>query len=351
MRVKSSPEAFKVEEVLKEPPGKSGPFRLYRLTKRGVEGLEALKTVAKRSGVPLSVISYGGIKDKNALTVQFLTVPKRFRLKTFKTEGLSLQEAGFARLPAKQLHAGNRFQIAVEEVKEPQEWRLELLKEWGIPNYYGEQRFNSVRGGKCLLHYRPGTIEALLHLFKGAGFESSRERKGKRAFERGDFKTAAELLRGWRREVAKALLKGATFEEAWRLIPREELEFQANLLQSWLFNEKLSGEVKRRCEQPLKLKYRGGTLLYPKEMIELPRTLEAFTLQSAELYSRELEKLRIDPDNLKGYEGLFHSFRRESVVKPKEFKLERLENGFELSFLLPPGAYATNVLRFLFSAV
>ncbi len=350
MKIKSTPESFKVEELLSQPLSPSGKYRVYRLWKRGLETLPVLRRVATESSLPLRLISYGGLKDKNAETVQFISVPSRFRLKEFDLPNLKLKEVGFLNVPVEKAVSGNRFEILVEGVSEVPAERLAVLKEHGFPNYYGEQRFTSIRNGELFAHHLKDREGALLFLFRPAGWESSRERKGKRAFLIGDYDTAEKLLKGWRRKVAAFLKRGGTLREAFRLIPDEEIEFQINVLQSLLFNEKLKKLVENSAAKTVKFKYRGGELLFPLERVSVPGELPSYT-PGSEVYRDLLEEMGIDENSLKPYEKHFHSFFRKTFVEPENLKVKRFSGGLLFNFTLPRGSYATVPLRFLFSSV
>ncbi len=350
MKIKSTPESFRVEELLSQPLSSFGKYRVYRLWKRGLETLPVLKRIAAESSLPLRFISYGGLKDKNAETVQFISVPSRFRLKEFNLPDLKLKEVGFLNVPVERAVSGNRFGVLVEGVSEVPSERLAVLKEYGFPNYYGEQRFASIRNGELFAHHLKKRERALLFLFRPVGWESSRERKGKKAFISGDYATAEKFLRGWRRKVAAFLKKRGTLKEVFKLIPEEELEFQMNVLQSFLFNEKLKSLIEDSGVKTVKFKYRAGELLFPLEKVEVPGELPSYT-PGLEVYRDLLKDMGIDESSLKPYGKHFHSFFRKTFVKPENLKIERISGGLLFNFTLPRGSYATVPLRFLFSAV
>jgi len=350
LKIKSRPENFRVEEVLNQPLKSEGKHRVYRLYKKGFETLPVLKRIARESSLSFKLISFGGIKDKNAETVQFISVPAKSHLKEISLPNLKLKEAGFLDLPVEKAVLGNRFTILVEGVEEIPEERLKVLKDFGFPNYYGEQRFTSVRNGELFVQHLKNREKALLFLFKPAGWESSRERKGKKAFLNGDYATAEKLLSGWRKRVAAFLKKGGTLKEAFKLIPEEELEFQMNVFQSLLFNEKLKSLIENSGVETVKFRYRAGELLFPLKEVEIQRELPSYT-PCSEIYRREVQKSGIDDHLLKRYRNYFHNFSRKTVVKPEEFELEKAPQGVLFRFFLPKGSYATVPLRFLFSAV
>src|ERR1700682_573843 len=74
MKLKRQPEDFQVEELPLVAGGDRGRFVFYRLTKRGVGTLEAIEAICRRWDVAGRRVSYGGLKDRHARTVQYLTI-------------------------------------------------------------------------------------------------------------------------------------------------------------------------------------------------------------------------------------------------------------------------------------
>ena len=149
MKVKSKPSDFRVFEVLKEKPSKNdGNYRYYILFKRGIETKEVIGRVAKLSRISPKEILYGGLKDKNAETTQFVAVRRPLKLKEIRDKNLRLCFVGYLDRPPKELVEGNRFEVLVRGVRKVPEERFRVLEDLGIPNYYGEQRFTPVRGGR-----------------------------------------------------------------------------------------------------------------------------------------------------------------------------------------------------------
>src|SRR5579859_5587956 len=80
MKVKQRPEDFLVEELTPETPGDHGEFAFYRLDKTGWTTPDALAALRRRWQIDLRRLSYGGLKDRHAITSQYLTIyrgPKR----------------------------------------------------------------------------------------------------------------------------------------------------------------------------------------------------------------------------------------------------------------------------------
>src|SRR5712692_11324590 len=74
MKLKQLPEDFHVEEITRVVAGDNGPFAFYRLQKRGWTTPDALAVVRRRWGISPRRLSYGGLKDRHALTVQYVTI-------------------------------------------------------------------------------------------------------------------------------------------------------------------------------------------------------------------------------------------------------------------------------------
>jgi len=354
-KIKQKAEDFKVTEVLQEKLQSRGKHRVYRLWKKGLETEEALRKIAKSSGIPIKTISHGGLKDKNAITEQFISVPEKFRLKELSFPDLKLSFSGFLDRPiSPSIVKGNLFEILVRNGKPPED-RIKILEKYGIPNYYGEQRFTSVRGNELFAkHLSSGDLKnALLYLFRPAGWEGSRSRKGKKFFLKGDYKTAAQLLSGWRKKVSLFLERNpADFEGAFKLIPKSEISFQLNVLQSYLFNEYLKELIKAKTTNYLTFKYKMGTMIFPIEKVEILEKLPAFTPDmEIPFYEEKLEELNIDKRGLEKFSRLFHRFKRKTVVPIRNFKVQEVKEGTLFKFFLPSGSYATNVIRFLYDAV
>src|SRR5439155_21930951 len=74
MKLKQTPEDFQVEELTDVVPTGEGPFALDRMEKRGWATPDALAAVRRRWKIQPNRLSYGGLKDRHALTVQYLTI-------------------------------------------------------------------------------------------------------------------------------------------------------------------------------------------------------------------------------------------------------------------------------------
>ena len=147
MKLRRLPEDFQVDEQTDfELSG--GPFAVYRLTKRSIGTPEAIASIVERWKVPRRRISYGGLKDRHAITSQHLTIqhgPKKpLRQSSFELSYLG--QAGRPFQPAD--IAANRFQIVMRHMSsaaaESAEQAAAEVSRNGLPNYFDDQRFGSL---------------------------------------------------------------------------------------------------------------------------------------------------------------------------------------------------------------
>ena len=147
MKIKRIPDDFQVEE-LADDLVTGGPYALYRLTKRSIGTPEVVEELVRRWKTQRHRIAYGGLKDKHAVTVQYLTIlngPRRnFSQTNFELVWIGQRSQPFT----PQYITGNRFRIVIRDLSEPAlQQALEAIPDVqasGLPNYFDDQRFGSV---------------------------------------------------------------------------------------------------------------------------------------------------------------------------------------------------------------
>src|SRR5688500_9234058 len=147
--LRATPEDFEVDEILGFDAAGAGPHALLRVRKRGANTEWVARELARAAGCKPFEVGFAGLKDRNAVTTQFFTVP---RGKRAAQEFIGLRGEGYEvlasaehqrKLPRGALQ-GNRFEITVRQLRcDPAvlETRLAQLSGGGAPNYFGEQRF------------------------------------------------------------------------------------------------------------------------------------------------------------------------------------------------------------------
>ena len=118
---------------------------------------ELVQRLSALSGVPERDIGLSGLKDRNAVTRQWFSVGMAGRREpdwqALETGGdVQLLELGrHSRKLRRGVHRANRFSLVLRGVSGDRadlERRLQLVRQQGAPNYFGEQRFG--RNGATL---------------------------------------------------------------------------------------------------------------------------------------------------------------------------------------------------------
>ncbi len=147
--LRAVPEDFRVEEQLSFEPSGTGPHWLLRVEKRAANTRWVGAEIARLAEVPAGDVGYAGLKDRNAVAVQWFSVPSAAKTAEF---WLSIRTPEFrvleARANSRKLKvgalSGNRFRIRLRNVlwsREQLELKLDALRTHGVPNYFGPQRF------------------------------------------------------------------------------------------------------------------------------------------------------------------------------------------------------------------
>jgi tRNA pseudouridine13 synthase len=191
MKLKQLPEDFRVEELTDATAGPTGEYAFYRLDKTGWTTPDALAAVRRRWQIDFRRLSYGGLKDRHAVTSQHLTIaggPKR----DLTHERVAVTYLGQRAEPftAADIRA-NRFAVTLRSLDAAAAGRAEAalreLADTGVPNYFDDQRFGSVgEGGEFVAKEMVfGRFERALWLALAAPYE----------FDRADAKREKATLR------------------------------------------------------------------------------------------------------------------------------------------------------------
>ncbi|MDX2009246.1 MAG: tRNA pseudouridine(13) synthase TruD [Myxococcaceae bacterium] len=160
---KASPEDFEVEELPAYLPNglPDGEHGYLWVEKRGRSTPEVAKLIARHVGLSDRDVSWAGLKDKQAVTRQWLSLPFKAlsKLEGFSVPGVTVLERSRHRNKLKSGHLkGNRFTLTVRGVRDvgAAKASFEQLVMKGLPNAFGDQRFgargdNAERGRAILL--------------------------------------------------------------------------------------------------------------------------------------------------------------------------------------------------------
>lgn len=392
MKIKHSPGDFRVRELLRDGYlQKRGDYHVYRVTKRKLTSLEAAAELAKEAGMNVSDVHMAGLKDRQGITTQYMSMP-RGRPVSISTRELTIEPAGFAyeELSAR-FSDGNAFDITVREldldVRSQMGRQVEFVRAQGVPNYFDDQRFGNLKHGQGWIArelMRGRTENALLKLLCGGGkFDDPKRRNFKRTLKSqwGDWRACCETARrnGAHHSVFAHLVKHpGDFAGAFYYIGSRLRLIHLYAYQSHIWNRAVAGLMERRTGKGSRLVVEAleGRLVFPRERIaagageaeagpgseSLP---EAFRLPGPgledvtdplqyELLCDALAAERFVPDHfrIEGVPGFqLKGEDRALMVKPRRLAVRAAGPGRSrlgaliFTFDLPRGAYATLVLR------
>ena len=140
---------FIVQEDLGFSPSGCGDHIFVSVTKKGLTTIEVAKKISEVAGHKLSSIGYSGMKDKNGECTQWFSFPKIDNVEKILS---SIEDANLSILKS-QLnnrklkigsHRRNFFDITIRNCaggRDNFEHRLQTIRKFGVPNYFGMQRF------------------------------------------------------------------------------------------------------------------------------------------------------------------------------------------------------------------
>ncbi|HWE37127.1 MAG TPA: tRNA pseudouridine(13) synthase TruD [Isosphaeraceae bacterium] len=274
MKLRRLPEDFRVEELPVVVPSGRGRYVFYRLIKRNLGTLEAIEAVRRRWNLAGASIHYGGLKDRHAVTVQYLTIldgPTR----PLRESSLELEPIGRLDHPYGPAHfRGNRFDLVLRDLSADAADRavvaVEQLPRDGLPNYFDDQRFGSVGfdGGFIARAWLAGDHERALFLAIAEPNPADRpDARAEKAILRETWGHWADakgrLPRSHARSLVTYLVDHPTdFRGAFARVRRELRSLYFSAYQSYLWNLLLGRLIERstRPEQRVPIDFKVATL-------------------------------------------------------------------------------------------
>ncbi len=392
MKVKRLPEDFQVEEITDIAPGGAGAYALYRLTKRGWTTHDALGVVRRRWNLDRLRISYGGLKDRHALTTQFFTVVRGPR-RTLSQQGIEVEYLGQVERPFTSADIrANAFRITLRALTagqlEAAATALDQVRETGLPNYFDDQRFGSVgAGGRFVAREIVlGRYEQALQLALAEPYEHDRSaQKKEKALLRqhwGDWARCKELLpRSHARSLVDYLLHHPDdFRGALERLNPDLRGLYLSAYQSYLWNDALARWITVRFEADAQSGMSTPPNLFhvSTRLRRLPVPTRLDSVPAAELAALSIplpsprvvlvpgdpistalehamlhEEITPDQLRLRGFKKMFFSRgERAAWYFPAEIsynsdidEMEPSRHKLLLAFELPRGCYATLLLK------
>jgi tRNA pseudouridine13 synthase len=382
MKLKCRPEDFRVEELPLVSSAGVGRYTFYRLTKRDIGTIEAVEAICRRWNLASRRVSYGGLKDRHAVTVQYLTIadgtPKAINVPNFDLEPLGR----LAHPYGPQHFRGNRFDLVLRDMTEADVIRasaeITALPSDGLPNYFDDQRFGSVgRSGQFIAHaWLIGDHERALKLALADANSFDRSGiKAEKAILReywGKWTDAkARLARSSARSIVTYLVDHPTdFRGAFARLRREFRTLYFSAFQSHLWNLILARWIQHSTEpfQRVAIELKAGPFPFPRQLtreqvqtlcefpIPLPSSRTALPAGPLEAVIRdvlkgfELEWMSLRVKHLK--DVFFSKGSRACLTFPEKLELSAIDDelhpgrqGLRLSFELSKGSYATIMVK------
>ncbi len=296
--IRSRAEDFRVDEELGFEPAGFGEHLYLQVRKRQANTRWVAQQLASHYAVRHEDVGYAGLKDRHAVTTQWFSVrdpghARHERIALADVEVLRVERHARKLRPG--AHRSNRFHLTLRDATfdDRVEARLVSIARHGVPNYFGPQRFG--RNGQTL-------IQAVTWLAGGRSRGSYSKEYG-RSFKRGLYLSAA---RAW---LFNRVLAMRVRNDSWRM--------------------PLDGDVLEGSAPTGPLWGRGRSSARGKAA-----QLEESALADIDDVRHALEHV-----------GLMQQ-RRSLVLIPENLRYAReCDDVFSLRFELPPGGYATVVLR------
>ena len=334
----SSARDFTVEEIPLYAFTGEGEHLVLHVRKKDLTTWEMLDTISNHVGIRRRDMGYAGLKDKHAMTMQYISILAihEEKLKAFSHDKIKILSMVRHSSKIRVGHLkGNRFKIRLKKVLGVQKDKLDSVLKWikvnGVPNYFGNQRFgndgdNWVDGKKL--------IEGSLKI---------RDRKTKE-FLMGSYQSY--LFNQWLSKRMELNLLLEKFSES-------ETEQVMGLNKGALKGCKSQPNFFKLLEGDVMMHYPYGRLFNVEDLEEEARRfatkdiapaglLPGKKTKLAQAVAGEIEAPYAEEMNLNGA-------RRYAWIQVTEISKNYVEEKahYELSFVLPKGSYATNVLDVL----
>lgn len=394
-RLRSEVQDFVVEELVLDQRYEGGRYLIVEVEKADWETHHLVRDLSRQLQISQKRFSWAGTKDKNAITRQRMSI-----------YGLEEGELVRANLPGVNIRVlgrsnrgislgdlrGNRFAVRIREIDlddADAARRLEAITGeigalGGLPNYFGVQRFGEVRPvthlvGEALVRGDPeGAAMTYLALPFPGEPESTRAAR-ERLFADHDFGRALKeypLRLRYERAMMARLQEEGDFARSFDVLADNLKRLFVHAYQSLLFNRMLSQRM--RAGLPLGRAVEGDVVCFSKDGLPEPNKLQAVDGSNVsavnrlaergrafvtlplfgygsgfagglpgEIERRVLEREKVDLTDFRVQENPdlgSPGSRRPALLRVEPVAL--MEGGSALlKFDLPPGSYATVVLR------
>ena len=317
---KTSAEDFQVTEILGYEPIGEGEHIYLWVRKTGLNTAYLAEQIAKFTRLPLRAVTYAGRKDKHAQTEQWFSVhlpgKGEFNWTEFNESGAKvLKSIRHNKKLRTGVLKGNRFNITLRQLSSTYgiEERLQQIKQFGIPNYFGSQRF-----GNTLHDTRGGNLVLADKMINGEAIRNRNKRS-----------MAISALRSW---LFNEILHHRMLQGCLNT-PLSGDVMQLSGSHSFFCAQQIDNSIIQRIEQrdiyltaPL---WGEGQLASQFEALQLEQNLA----QQHMTVTQTLENLGLKQE------------RRAINLFPNDLEWSLVNDTLNLQFSLPAGTFATSLLR------
>jgi len=379
MKLKVQPTDFIVEELTTIPIKRRGPYTLVKLTKQYWNTLDAIDYLARELKIPHQHVARAGLKDRYALSTQYLTIKGRV-LHEFHTNNIHLTPIGNTERPISPFFLrGNRFTITLRDCN-PHELRrieenLPHIRTHGFVNYFDDQRFGSARHKKgffakalALSHFQGALKLLLCYPYKEEG---KQERHFKRFCQDhwGNWRACYQHAPArYKKMICTLIEKPRGYKDAIKTVKRDLLNIYLLAYQSYLFNEIVREYIQTLSTDLIRIPYSMGKFVFfasvpPPEFT--PGTIIPLLNEKSKIKGRigsivqsvmVREGIRLKDFALRKmrFRGVrFKPSRRSLIVMPhalnagppQKDELYPAHKKITITFEMPPGTYATLLIK------
>jgi len=333
---RQTPRDFVVEEIPLYEFSGEGEHLILFVRKKNLSTNEMIGQIARYLGIKNREIGYAGLKDKHAMTKQYISLHKKYEeaMEGFNHEAIKIISKTYHNNKIRIGHLkGNRFYIKLKKVNPTSAIKIdEALKninKQGMPNFFGYQRFgndgdNHIIGEKLAKgearERNPRVKKLLINAYQSHLFNLWLSRRLEInslvvSFEESELETLLNLPNN-------ELKKMKNQEHSFKLIDGDIMEHYPHGRLFEFGGEK--EDIKRFNERNISV---TGLLCGKK-------ATHANTL------ARVIEKNYDDEINADGA-------RRYAWIYPTDIegRFNQVEAQYELNFTLPKGSYATVLLE------
>jgi len=382
LKIKCIPSDFQVDELIEFLIENHGDFAIYQVRKNDISTSELLKYLAKWTSKSLKHFSCAGMKDRHAITIQHISL-KGDGPELIKTDSFSTKRIGYLSEPVKPKHLkGNSFKITIRDLSKKEVSKIEdnfhRLSEFGFPNYFDDQRFRSQKSTENIFGFYifRREYENALKIYINEVLTIKKQINSKTQdnifIEWGKWDKLSKLdLHISLKRIFQHLEKHKNdFQGAIFILDVIDLRMMISAAQSYIWNEILSSYLNLKIPGTLFSKKGAWQTYYFYQELS-PEFLNLFSDLSIEMPHANWQnsnpeiknilhniltqyKLQLKDFTLTGFKKVFsNEHKRRSVIFPKQFKISDFEEDdlypgrkkITISFELPPGSYATMLIK------